>query len=39
MEGWAARRHDFTSHLNKMFPKEKEASGGLGFSLFIIIIF
>lgn len=34
MEGWAGRRRDFTSHLNKMLPKEKEASGGFGFSLY-----
>lgn len=33
--GW----RDFTSHLNKILPKKKEASGRFGFFFFIIIIF
>lgn len=37
--GGTGRERDFTSHLNKILPKEKEASGRCGFLFFIIIIF
>lgn len=37
--GGPGRKRDFTSHLNKILPKEKEASGSFGLLFFIIIIF
>lgn len=35
----ARGERDFTSHLNKISPKKKKASGRFGFFFFIIIMF